>query len=219
MACAVDDLSGGRLRLGLGAGWQEREHQNFGFDLLSVPERFSRFQEGLEVITRLMKQETPVSFDGKFFTLHDAILLPRPNRPGGPPIVIGGNGPLRTLPIAAKYADEWNAVYATPTEFRRLNTLLTELLKQNHRSPENVRRSVMTNLTFGRNDLELQAKLKGRSASELQARGFLVGAPGELIDQLGELSRAGAQRVMLQWLDLDDLTGLEALAGSVLPHV
>src|ERR1035437_9572970 len=89
MAAAVDDLSGGRLTLGLGAGWQEREHHMFGFDLLDMKSRFARFHEGLEVVTRLLKSAQPVSFDGKYYQLREASLLPRPQRPGGPRLLVG----------------------------------------------------------------------------------------------------------------------------------
>ena len=95
----VDDLSGGRLTLGLVAGWQEREHANFGCDLLDVSKRFARFQEALEVITRLLRSAKPVSFTGPYCHLHEAILLPRPKRAGGPPILIGGNGLRQMLPL------------------------------------------------------------------------------------------------------------------------
>jgi F420-dependent oxidoreductase-like protein len=101
VAAAVDDLSGGRLQLGLGAGWQEREHTNFGMDLLELGPRFTRFTEALEVISSLLKSDEPVSFIGEYYQLREAILLPRPQRPGGPPIIIGGNGPQRTLPLVA----------------------------------------------------------------------------------------------------------------------
>src|SRR5919199_890310 len=88
MAAAVDDLSGGRLHLGLGAGWQDREHQHFGYDLLSVRQRFERFREGLDVVTDLLRSDQPVDYQGRYYRLHTAILLPRPRRAGGPPIVI-----------------------------------------------------------------------------------------------------------------------------------
>ncbi len=119
-ASAVDSLAGGRLRLGIGAGWQEWEHETFGFDLLDTDRRFVRFEEGLEVVTRLLRNEEPVSFEGEFYRLDEALIMPRSPRPGGPPIVIGGNGPRRTLPLAARYADEWNAVFLTADEFAKL---------------------------------------------------------------------------------------------------
>ncbi len=101
----VDDLSGGRLTLGLGAGWQEREHTNFGYDLLEMRGRFARFEEGLQVVTRLLRSDEPVTFDGTYYHLHEAVLLPRPARPGGPPILIGGTGAQRTLPLVARYGE------------------------------------------------------------------------------------------------------------------
>jgi F420-dependent oxidoreductase-like protein len=218
MASAVDDLSGGRLELGLGAGWQVREHQNFGFELLDLRERFARFQEGLEVITHLLRSEEPLTFEGKFFKLFEATLLPKPSRPGGPPIIIGGNGAKQTLPLVARYGDEWNAVFANPSDFRKLNHRLDMLLEKNNRQPASVRRSLMTNLTFAKNDQELQIKLHGRSKQELRARGVVIGTAGEIVDQIYEFASAGVQRIMLQWLDLDDLDSLTAFAHAVLPH-
>ena len=129
MGLQVDDLSGGRLTLGVGAGWNVREHAMFGYDLLDVPDRLDRFEEGLEVITRLLNSDTPVSFSGKYYRLQDAILLPRPERPGGPPILIGGNGMQRTLPLVARYAREWNGVFITAGEYAQRNTRLDELLQ------------------------------------------------------------------------------------------
>jgi F420-dependent oxidoreductase-like protein len=212
MARDVDDLSGGRLTLGLGAGWQEREHTNFGYDLLDVSKRFARFQEALEVVTRLLRSAEPVSFAGQYYQLHEAILLPRPKRAGGPPILIGGAGLRRTLPLVARYADEWNAVFIPAARWVELNARLDELLRAHSREPRDVRRSLMTGLVLGLDETEVQRKLGGRNASELIERGLIVGTLAEVKRQLGRLAEAGVQRVMLQWLDLDDLAGLEALA-------
>ncbi len=220
MARDVDDLSGGRLHLGVGAGWQEREHSHFGHPLLGVKARMDRFEEGLEVMIRLLRSDVPVSFEGTYFTLREAILLPRPARPGGPPILVGGNGERRTLRLAAQYASMWNGVFATPTEYRRLNQLLDQYLIEAGRQPGEVHRSLMTGIVFARDDAGVKRRLieRGRTADEQRARGVIVGTAGAAVDQLGELAAAGCQRVMLQWLDLDDLDGLEALARDVLPH-
>ncbi len=218
MACAVDDLSGGRLTLGVGAGWQEREHRHFGFDLLDVPGRFARFEEGLQVISRLLQSDRPVDFNGSYYQLNEAILLPRPQRPGGPPLLIGGNGATRTLPLVARFAKEWNAVFLPAAKYAESNRRLDELLRAAVRQPNEVRRSQMTGCRFGRDQATLNRKLSSQTVASLRERGIVVGTPAQVVDQLGELAQAGAQRVMLQWLDLDDLDGLEALAQAVLPH-
>lgn len=218
-ASSVDNLAGGRLRLGMGAGWQEREHDAFGFDLLDTDRRFARFEEGLQVVTRLLRNEEPVSFDGEFYRLRDAVLSPRSPRPGGIPIVIGGNGPKRTLPLAAHYADEWNAVFVKPDRFSELSARLDELLEEAGRPTDEVRRTLMTRAVFGQNDADVERKLAGQSAGELREEGVIVGTAEETVDRLGRLEEAGVQRVMLQWLEPDDTDGLEAMAHSVLPQL
>jgi len=217
-ASAVDNLAGGRLHLGLGAGWQEREHDAFGFDLLDTDRRFARFEEGLEVTTGLLRNEEPVSFDGEFYRLRDALLTVRSPRPGGPPVVIGGNGPRRTLPLAARFADEWNGVFLTADEFADLNARLEGLLREAGRPPETVRRTLMTRAVFGRTRAEVDRKLDGVAREDLDAA-VIAGTADEFVDRLGRLSDVGVRRVMLQWLEPDDLDGLEAMAGSVLPQL
>lgn len=214
-AIAIDDLSGERLTLGLGAGWQEREHHAFGFDLLAIEERFSRFREGLDVITRLLRSTESVTYQGTYYQLHDAQLLPRSKRQI--PILIGGNGKNRTLPLVAEYADEWNGVFISASRYAELNQLLNILLEKWNRPLSGVKRSLMTGILFGETDAKVQEKLKGRSADELrQKHGFIVGTPSATVDQLGELEAVGVQRVMLNWFDLDDIDGLEKLAAAVM---
>ncbi len=217
IAAAVDDLSNGRLTLGLGAGWQEREHELFGFDLLEPKARFDRFEEGMEVVTRLLQSDEPLIFDGRYYQIHGGVLLPRPQRPGGPQILIGGDG-NRTLTNVARYAGEWNCVMLTPQKFARKNAQLDEKLIEYGRSPESVRRSMMTGCIFGKDDAALLSKLaaRNRTVEELHERGMVAGNSEQLREQLQELEQVGLQRVMLQWLDLDDLQGLEALARAVL---
>jgi F420-dependent oxidoreductase-like protein len=217
-ASTVDNLAGGRLRLGLGAGWNEWEHGTFGFDVLDTDRRFARFEEGLEVVTRLLRNGEPVSFDGEFYQLGDALLLPRSPRPGGTPVVVGGNGVKRTLPLAARYADEWNAVFLKAEAFEDLNSRLDGLVREAGRAPEQVRRTLMTRVVFGRTEAEVDHKLDGDSRHHLPAA-VLAGTPGEIVDRLGSLSEAGVQRVMLQWLEVDDIDSLEAMADTVLPQI
>jgi alkanesulfonate monooxygenase SsuD/methylene tetrahydromethanopterin reductase-like flavin-dependent oxidoreductase (luciferase family) len=217
MASAVDDLSNGRLVLGLGAGWQEREHRLFGFDLLEPEARFNRFKEGMEVVTHLLQNDEPVTFEGQYYQLHGAKLLPRPQRPGGPRILIGGNGVKRTLSYVAEYASEWNCVMLLPQDFARLNKRLDEMLIEAGRKPESVRRSMMTGCVFGKDESILRQKLTARGATleQLQERGVVAGGLGAINKQLAALEAAGLQRVMLQWLDLDDMESLEMLAKGI----
>ena len=217
-ASSVDNLAGGRLRLGLGAGWNEWEHATFGFDLLDTERRFARFEEALEVVTRLLRNDGPVSFEGGFYRLHDAMLLPRSPLPGGTPVIIGGNGVRRTLPLAARYADEWNAVFLKAEAFEDLDARLDVLVREAGRAPEEVRRTLMTRVIFGRTQADVDRKLDGDSRDNLPAAN-IAGTTGEIVERLGRLSEAGVQRVMLQWLEVDDIDALEAMAHTVLPQL
>lgn len=216
-AAATDDLSGGRLRLGVGAGWQVREHDAFGFDLLETPERFARFEEGLEVITGLLRSDEPVSFSGDFYRMDDAAISPRGAESGSPAIVIGGNGPRRTLPLVARFADEWNAVFVNEEKFRELSSTLDSLLEESGRGSSAVRRTLMTRAFYGRDEAEVNAVSEGRSRDEMRGEGLLVGEAEEISGQLLSLHEAGVERVMLQWMETDDLERLEAFAEEVLP--
>jgi alkanesulfonate monooxygenase SsuD/methylene tetrahydromethanopterin reductase-like flavin-dependent oxidoreductase (luciferase family) len=165
-----------------------------------------------------LKNDSPVSFSGKYFNLHEATMLPRPQRLGGPHILIGGVGKKRTPNLVASYADEWNAMFLTPEKFKELNANLDQHLKQAKRDPNSVRRSMMTGCFFAATDSELQRKieLRNKTIEQLHQQGMIAGNASVVRDQLLELEAAGLQRIMLQWLDLDDLAGLETLAKAVL---
>jgi F420-dependent oxidoreductase-like protein len=218
MASAVDDLSGGRLVLGLGAGWQVREHELFGYDLLEPIARFDRFEEGLEIITRLLNSDAPVTFKGKYFQLRGATLLPRPSRPGGPRIAIGGNGQTRTLPFVIRFAGEWNAVYLPAGELKSLNNKLDLLLDSAGKPRESILRSVMLRCIFDRNPEKVNEKINSsnRTFEAWRQLGAIVGTGDQIREQLHEVKQTGIQRVMIQWLDLDDLEGLADLAKEIL---
>jgi F420-dependent oxidoreductase-like protein len=231
-AAALDDLSGGRMILGVGAGWQEREHRLFGYNLGDLRTRMARLEEGLEVITQLLRSDEPVTYEGRFFQLRGATLLPRPQRPGGPDIQIGGNGPKRTLPLVARYANHWNGTFISVDDFHERSALLDQLLLVAGRDPADVRRSVMLSLYFGRDMAELdrhlswrhdEAKYAGKPldavVEDLKASGgIIVGTPGEVIEQIKAYDNAGVDELMLQWWDPDDIDGLRAFARSVLPQ-
>lgn len=232
-AAALDDLSGGRMILGVGAGWQEREHQLFGFELGDIATRMARFEEGLEVVTRLLKSDEPVTYEGRFYQLRGATLLPRPQRKGGPRILIGGNGLKRTLPLVARYADIWNGTFLAPDEFRERSAILDKLLSEAGRKPGDVRRTAMRGLYFGCDMKELDRRLRwraenpdyaGKSLQEVidtmaKQDHEIVGTADMVIEQIKTYEAAGVEELMLQWFDVDDLDGLRTFAKSVLPHV
>ena len=232
-AAALDDLSAGRMILSLGAGWQEREHTLFGYELGDIATRMARLEEGLEVVTRLLKSDTPVTYEGKFYHLRGATLLPRPQRPGGPRILIGGNGRKRTLGFAARYADIWNATFLPLDTFKELSAILDGLLTQAGRKPTDVKRTMMKTLLFGRDNAELEQQLTWRDTNkqyagkpiatvvnEIAASGSsVVGTPESIIEQLHAHTQAGVEELMLQWFDTDDIDRLRAFAKSVLPKL
>jgi F420-dependent oxidoreductase-like protein len=215
----VDTLSGGRLTLGVGGGWQDLEHEMFGFPLLKGKGRFDRFHEGVEVIYRLLREPDPVTYDGEYYQLREAELLPPPMAPGRPPLLIGGHGRTQTLPLAARLADEWNCAFKTADEYRDLNRHLDSLIEGEGRPLSSVRRSVMTNIMFAPDlaGLEAKAEARGSSVEAERRQPIIVGAGGDIIPELEAYAQAGAERIMLQWREFDDLDGIAALAETVLP--
>lgn len=231
-AATLDDLSGGRMSLGVGAGWMDREHAMFGYELGDIPTRFARLEEGLEVITRLLRSDEPVTFEGRFYRLRDAV-LPVPRRPGGPEVVVGGSGPKRTLPLVARYADGWNAGNVGPETLRERTAQLDELLAAEGRLPEDVRRSLNLPVLCYRTPEELETRIGRarrffhglRNAPADQVVEFvrswpgLLGTPEEIVSQIRAFEAAGITEIELKWVSADDIEGLEILAREVLPQV
>ena len=219
-ATAVDDLSGGRLVLGMGAGWNDYEHKKFGIPFYDVSTRFKMLEEALHITRGLLRGSEPSSFDGTYYRLQEALLLPRPSRENGPPILIGGNGPKKTLPLAAKFADEWNAVFINLETYKARRALLAEYLEAGGRAVDDIKYSLMTQVIYRPTQALLEAHLHDQAmdAGELKERGLIVGTAQEVVDQLSALAEAGVERVMLQWMEQDDIKNLEMLARDVLPH-
>jgi alkanesulfonate monooxygenase SsuD/methylene tetrahydromethanopterin reductase-like flavin-dependent oxidoreductase (luciferase family) len=228
-AIALDQWSGGRMILGLGAGWQEREHTMFGYEIGDVKARMDRLEEAMEVVYRLLRGGEPVTYNGRYYHLHEAHLMPRSEH--GPRLLIGGNGPKRTLPLTARYADIWNGVGLSPDRFRELNQVLDEQLREIGRPTGDVRRTVMTVLAFGKDDAALEAKLdsmRGMLPADAPAstqeqlklwrdRRAVAGTPESVLEQIRAYAAADVEEIMFQWLDMDDIDGLRALASTVLP--
>jgi alkanesulfonate monooxygenase SsuD/methylene tetrahydromethanopterin reductase-like flavin-dependent oxidoreductase (luciferase family) len=233
-AIALDNLSGGRMVLGVGAGWMEREHEMFGYPLGDMRTRLDRFAEGLEVMALLLRSAAPVSYAGHFFHLCDALLKPRPDRPGRPPLLIGASGPRRSLPLVARYADIWNGQTMSPDTYRMRSGQLDEMLLTAGRQPADVKRTFNTPVLCGRDSAEMERRvssarrLLGMADQPLAAvlatfRAIfpttIVGSPGSVVEQIQRYSAAGVEEVTIQWMNLDDIEGLHLLAEEVLPHV
>jgi alkanesulfonate monooxygenase SsuD/methylene tetrahydromethanopterin reductase-like flavin-dependent oxidoreductase (luciferase family) len=227
-AMCIDDLSGGRMILGVGAGWAEQEHLAFGYTLGTPKTRLDRLEEGLEIIHRLMRHEEPVSFQGRLFRLQEARLLPRPKRPTR--ILLGGKGPQRTLPLVARYADLWNCETGTPQEFEQLSARLDDLLIARGRAPGDVRRTILIPVLCYHTSQELHQAfdharaipvLSGASDIDLQnmlaSMNGIVGRPDEVIEKIQAYARAGVEELVIWWSWVGYLDGLQAIAREILP--
>jgi len=228
-AAALDDLSGGRLVLGVGAGWQEREHEVFGYPLGDMRTRMARFGEGLEVITRLLRSDVSTTYRGEFYQLAEAMLLPRPERHGGPPLLVGGSGPRRTLPLVARYADVWNSLRSSPDGFREKSALLDHLLRGEGREPGEVKRTLFTGVFFAHDVADLERVLvrmrdpapdgAGKSTAEVleaqRARNTIIGTPEMIGAQIAEFRAAGVEELMVRWTEMDDISRLRAFSELI----
>ena len=215
----VDQMSGGRVELGLGAGWFEAEHTAYGIPFPPVGERFDRLDEQLAVITGLWRTlpGDRFDFDGRYHQLHDSPALPQPVQQPHPPVIMGGIGPRRTPALAARYAAEFNVGFAsmevTARQFERVEDACAAI----GRDPGTVVRSVAQPVCVGRDEQEVarRALIFGRSPEELRENG-LAGTPTEVVDRIGQWrERTGIMRIYLQVLDLADLDHLELIAGEV----
>lgn len=218
----VDDMSGGRVELGIGTGWYEAEHTAYGIPFPPLGERFDRLAEQLEIIEGLWT--TPAGktfdFDGAHYRLDGSPALPKPVQKPRPPVIVGGRGIRRTPAIAARFADEYNVAWHDPASVRSLNANVDAACAAIGRDPSEIRRSVAQVLCVGADEPELarRAKVIGREVDELRSNG-LAGTPDELVAKLMTFADVGVSRVYLQVLDLDDLAHLDLVADAVMPAV
>ncbi|MFC4128804.1 LLM class F420-dependent oxidoreductase [Nocardia rhizosphaerae] len=219
----VDQMSGGRVDFGFGAGWFADEHTAYGIPLPEVRERFDRYAEQLELITGLWETPAGETFDylGKHYELANSPALPKPVQQPRPPVIIGGTGKKRTPQLAARFADEFNLPFADPatatTQFDRVAAAARAI----DRDPAEITRSAALVLCVGRDDAEIarRAAAIGREVDELRRNG-LTGTPAEVIDKIGRYrEQTGITRLYLQVLDLTDLDHLELVAAQVAPHL
>jgi F420-dependent oxidoreductase-like protein len=218
----VDQMSGGRVELGLGSGWFDAEHQAYGIPIYELRERFDRFAEQLEIVTGLW--ETPVgeafSFDGKYYQLQDSPALPKPTQSPRPPVIIGGGGKKRTPALAARFATEFNVAFRDAASMAEQFGRVADAAREIGRDPEEIVKSFGHIGVVGRDDAEFarRAEAIGREAAELRENGF-CGTVSEVVDKIGQYREAtGGSRVYLQILDLADLDHLELIAAEVVPQ-
>lgn len=217
----VDEMSGGRVELGLGAGWYEAEHSAYGIPFPPLKERFDRFEEQLAIITGLWSTapgET-FSYQGQHYTVTDSPALPKPAQRPRPPVIIGGGGKRRTPALAAKYADEFNGAWVSPDDTAALFGRVREACSGAGRDPESMRFSTAQVVCCGKDRASLarRASAIGRDLDDLRRNG-LAGSPAEIVDKLGQYAQVGVSTAYLQVLDLSDTGHLEEIA-EMLPQV
>jgi F420-dependent oxidoreductase-like protein len=214
----VDQMSGGRVELGIGAGWFEAEHTKYGIPFPSTKERFDRFEEQLAIITGLWATSGGFTHRGEHYTVEDSPGLPKPVQQPRPPVIIGGKGKKRTPRLAAEHADEFNVPFEdaafSAEQFQRVR----EACESVGRSPMRFSNAVI--LCCGKDDAEAARRLEaiGRTREDMAAAG-VFGTPAQVVDQLGAYAEAGSTRAYLQVLDLTDLDHLELVASEVAPQL
>lgn len=216
----VDAMSGGRVELGLGAGWFEEEHTAYGIPFPSQRERFERLEEQLAIVTGLW--ETPpgerFSHAGTHYRLTDSPALPKPAQSPRPPIIIGGWGRTRTPRLAARFADEFNVPFPRLDDFRTQVAAVREACERNGRDPATMTWSAALVVCCGEDEEAVRRRAAniGREPDELRANGA-AGTVSEVVDRLGAFVEAGAERIYLQVLDMGDLDHLRLVAAEVAP--
>jgi F420-dependent oxidoreductase-like protein len=215
----VDEMSGGRVELGLGAGWFDAEHTAYGIPFPEVGERFARFAEQVEIVHGLLTTPSgeKFSFDGTYYQLTDSPALPKPVQSPHPPLILGGAGKTKGAALAARFADEYNV------SFRSLDQT-ADIIGRVRAATESTGRELVYSaaqvLCVGRDEAELERRAAaiGRDLAELRENG-LAGTPSEVVDRIGQFAGVGATRMYLQVLDLSDVEHLELTAAEVLPQV
>lgn len=227
-AVTVDHISGGRVEVGLGAGWHEEEHRAYGFDFPVAATRMALLAEQLEVVHRQWSEER-LTFEGEHYRVRDLRGLPRPLQRPHPPLIVGGRGGPRSVRLAARWADEYNTHSAGLEQCRRLARRLAEAWEGAGRDPATARLSLMTGCVVGADRAEVEARARramavtgaaGDPEDVIRAKGaWLVGTPERVVGRLRDLEEAGVGRVMLQHFAHDDLEMVALVGREVVPAV
>ncbi|MCP3988948.1 MAG: LLM class F420-dependent oxidoreductase [Actinomycetia bacterium] len=209
-AVSADHIAGGRIVLGIGAGWQENEHEAYGFEFGTFTDRFQKMEEALQMLHSLRSEER-TSFDGAHYHLADAPLSPKPV--GSLPIMIGGGGERKTLRMVAQYADEWN-VWADPEIMTQKSKVLNEHCERQGRDPSAIQRSAVALLFLCETE---------KQADELRARGIerptLIGTPAQLVEQIAAFAEIGVDEVIIPDFNLRGGQGQDDIADQFLAEV
>jgi alkanesulfonate monooxygenase SsuD/methylene tetrahydromethanopterin reductase-like flavin-dependent oxidoreductase (luciferase family) len=215
-------MSGGRVELGLGAGWFEAEHAAYGIAFPPLGERFARLEEQLAIITGLWEtaEGAAFSYAGTHYQLTDSPALPKPAQRPRPPVIVGGTGARRTPRLAARFADEYNVAFSTVADTAAAFARVREACEAAGRDPSSLTYSVAHTVCCGKDEAEFRRRAAaiGREADAMLAVG-VTGTPGEVAAKIGEYAAIGAERVYLQVLDLSDLDHLALIASDVMPRV
>jgi F420-dependent oxidoreductase-like protein len=218
----VDQMSGGRVELGIGTGWFEAEHAAYGIPFPPLGERFDMLEEQLAIITGLWTtpEGQTFSFDGARYQVTDSPGLPKPAQRPRPPVLVGGHGPRRTPRLAARFADEYNVAFSSVSDSAAGFARVREACEAAGRYPSSMTYSVAQTVTCGKDEAEFRrrAAATGREPDEAREHG-LGGTPGEVAAKIAEFAAIGADRVYLQVLDLSDLDHLALIASDVMPQV
>jgi F420-dependent oxidoreductase-like protein len=218
----VDQMSGGRVELGLGAGWFEKEHAAYGIPFPPLGERTSRLEEQLAIITGLWEtaEGDTFSYTGTHYQLTDSPALPKPAQRPRPPVIVGGLGKRRTPRLAAAFADEYNLAFQTVPDTAAAFARVREACEAAGRDPASLTYSVAHTVCCGRDEAEFRRRAAaiGYEPDAMRAIGF-TGTPGEVAARIAEYASIGAESVYLQVLDLSDLDHLALIASDVAPQV
>ena len=227
MVTTADHISGGRVELGMGAGWFEREHSAYGFDFPSTSERMKRLAEQLEIVHGEWS-EAEFTFDGAYYSLEGLHALPRPVQQPHPPLIIGGSGGPKSLALAARWAEEYNTVFPSVEEARSRRSALDEALREAGRSPDGYTFSLMTTCIVGDDEAELRQRVQNVLARTNNntavddyiaeaSEQLIVGTTEQVIERLNQYAEAGVGRVMLQHLDHSDLDMVKLIGAKLVP--
>jgi F420-dependent oxidoreductase-like protein len=226
MAVTADHASGGRIEVGLGTGWHEREHAAYGFPFPPMRERMEVLAEQLEIVHGQWTQ-SPFAFSGRHYELAEADHLPKAVQRPHPPLIMGGQAKARSVELAARWADEYNTVFAAPDVCAERRAAVRAACEAAGRDPDTVTFSLMTGMVIGaeRADVERRAhevaEFRGDppddAAASLREENWIVGTVPEALDQLRALEAVGVERIMLQHLLHRDLEVLDLIGREIIP--